>query len=681
MLRSHGLLTYIRNTRLKTVALLFAYLLIALIVAFALSVMMAITYTPGTLPDKFAAALRLFAMEWDRFLAGALVWAGLAMLMFRGEVNRALSARGLSRNEAPRLHNIVENLAISTGLSVPTIRIAETQATNAFMAGLLPSRMSLTVTRGLLNRLDDAQLTAVIAHEFVKVVSGDARRLGLASVFTGICLYVATFIFKPFYRPSFRMLVVLLALPFYPFELAGVMAVSILAALLGAAALKLAVGKLHVYVADAGSLELTKDPGALIAAIRRVSLEDRFEGANMAVRPLMFANSDRGWFGSHPTAEERVKAIEGHAPAFAGNPGLAYPAIPTQPRDWREQFEIPAWVSGSACLVPVMLVALYCGVTSRWTSVDRNEVLALNDDIQATLAYSARVSPPETQFMVRTYGRLYEWAYGADLDLDALKRIASEQAKANAGGMADTNAVFTISSDGSARYSQHKAYIIAAALKNRTKLAKDLADAAYDCVVRWQDSELSRKLGHDWARNFGSLAYQEGFQARRFLTELEIDYAFMQTDAETDPREVFDADNSEGRAFIGFLGQKGLGSTWTANSCVFGDARKRIETWISESELSTLGVPQAEIAAMRAAIGKPEAQVPDTAALAFAQMQAMQPTAREQEALQKLRKASWNNGTKPASFTWLPALFLFCSWRLLRGAWRVTRSGVRLVTG
>jgi heat shock protein HtpX len=682
MLQSRGLFTYIRNTRLKTVAILLAYVLVALITSFALSVMMAVAHSPGTLATKLDAAYRLFGMEWHRFLLGAVLWAVLASMLFRREVNNAVSAHGVSRTEAPRLYNIVENLAISTGISVPAINIVETPSTNAFMAGLMPSRMSLAVTRGLLNQLNDAELNAVIAHEFVKVVSGDARRIGLATVFTGICLYLATFILKPFYRPSFRMLVVLLALPFYPYELGAIMAVSVLAAVLGAVALKLLVGKLHVYVADAGSLELTKDSESLVSAIRKMSLNNQLDGANLAVRPLLFAGTEQDWFSSHPTADERIAAINTYVPSNATPGSFAYPTIKMAQPDWRDQFEIPAWVSGGACLIPVCVFAVYCGVTSNWTSVNREEVLALNSEIQKTLELSLAVSPPGTEFMTFGYAYLYEWTYGVDVDIEKLRRMARENRQAIAKATKNKPPMFTSISSGSGdRFEHHAAYIIGAALKDKSRLAKALYDAGLNCVVRHDNSPLGQKLGRDWANGFSALAHHEAFQEKRFPAHHEISRSLMETDNKSRPEDLFDADTKEGRALMGFLRKKGLGSTWSSRSCVFGHARKMVEQWVPRSELKTLGVRAADIKAMEDALGKPDIPVPDPSVIVLEQMQIFEDAARNQAEFKKLQQASWNRGTKPASAVWIPALLLFGLWQIFRSFGRLGRFGTRLVRG
>jgi heat shock protein HtpX len=425
MLQTVGLFTFIRNTRIKTIALLFTYLFIALLVSFAFSLMLAIVYTPGIPEVKFASAMRMFALEWHRMLGGAILWAVLASIFFRQSINKSVEAVGIERSDETRLFNIVENLAISTGLPVPQIHIIESPATNAFMSGFTPSRMSLTVTRGMLKTLDDEQIKAVLAHEFVLALTGEARRLGLASMFTGICVYFALVIVKPFYKRGVSMLIVLLALPIFPYEVATVMVVAVLAAILGAITLKLLVGKLRVFVGDAGSLDLTKDPEALVSAIHVMSRKAEIEGANFLIRPLLFVDGSNAWFSMHPSAEERIAAIRTYIPTVKVPSARAFPELQTDSFGLREQLSVPTWVSRNAVLVPVVAFALFCGLTTRWTSIDRREVLAQKQDIQITLEAALAAAPEGYRPMVIQYAEQLDSTYDLNLDMEKLNSVKS----------------------------------------------------------------------------------------------------------------------------------------------------------------------------------------------------------------------------------------------------------------
>ena len=84
----------------------------------------------------------------------------------------------VTRQEQPRLYNLLENLCISRGIPMPTLKIMESNALNAFATGLTQRQYSITVTTGLLKNLDDAEVEAVLGHELTHIRNGDVRLLG-----------------------------------------------------------------------------------------------------------------------------------------------------------------------------------------------------------------------------------------------------------------------------------------------------------------------------------------------------------------------------------------------------------------------------------------------------------------------------------------------------------------------
>ncbi len=431
MLNSNGLYGYIRNTNLKSAILLLSYVLIALLVCVAICIMVAITTTPGTIQTKYESAARLFSAEWAHMMAISFLWAGLASLQFQHVLSQATAAHEISRNENPQLYNVVENLSIACGISTPRISIIETGAMNAFTTGFYASRIHLTLTRGLITNLNSAQLTAVLAHEFTKIVSKETRHLSLATVFSGICLYMSAFIFKPFYKPGFRMLVFILALPLYPFQMGVVMAITMLTAVFGALSIKFLISKTRVFVADAGACELTKDPESLVSALKIIALNDAVAGTDIATRPLFFSDTRIGWFNSHPSVDERVATIKTYIAVdetiLRAN-AFDYPKAKAKARNWRETFNLPSWVASSSTIIPVLVLATFFAYTSTWSAIDRAEVQKYQASIQATLELAMRYSDSSTRPMVQLIASSQEWTYGITIDhakLDAVVGLDS----------------------------------------------------------------------------------------------------------------------------------------------------------------------------------------------------------------------------------------------------------------
>ncbi|MBN9011046.1 MAG: M48 family metalloprotease, partial [Rhizobiales bacterium] len=129
-------------------------------------------------------------------LVGALVWFVIAWFANQGIIDAATGARRVDRKAEPRLYNLIENLCISRGLTVPAIRIIETDQRNAFASGIREGRYSITVTRGLMNALDDAELEAVLAHELTHIQNRDVQLLVISAVFVGIISLVGDLLIR-----------------------------------------------------------------------------------------------------------------------------------------------------------------------------------------------------------------------------------------------------------------------------------------------------------------------------------------------------------------------------------------------------------------------------------------------------------------------------------------------------
>src|SRR5262249_47311020 len=108
-----------------------------------------------------------------------------------------------TRMEEPRLYNLLENLCISRGITMPKLKIMEDDALNAFATGLNEKQYSITVTSGLLSRLDDAELEAVLGHELTHIRNGDVRMLVIAVVIAGVISFFAELVFRLLFQGGF----------------------------------------------------------------------------------------------------------------------------------------------------------------------------------------------------------------------------------------------------------------------------------------------------------------------------------------------------------------------------------------------------------------------------------------------------------------------------------------------
>ncbi|HXU99426.1 MAG TPA: M48 family metallopeptidase [Caulobacteraceae bacterium] len=308
-----GLQTYIWNNNLRSILLLVAFPLLLLAMVFVLTLGM---IWSGFLPPpaygsggSIGEAVGFMAAAAPLALAVAGVWFLIAYFFNQTIVDLATGARVVERSEEPEFYNLLENLAISRGMKTPTPRVIETDALNAFASGLHEGRFSVTVTRGLLEGLDRDELEAVLGHEMTHVINRDVRTMIIAAIFAGIitllCQILARSIF--FGRGSDRG------------RGAGLFwIVAIVTAAVGyvlAIVIRMAISRRREFVADAGAVELTKNPDAMISALTKVAGHTHLD-APQSMRAMFLEEDDDGIFGlfaTHPPVAKRIAALQRYA--------------------------------------------------------------------------------------------------------------------------------------------------------------------------------------------------------------------------------------------------------------------------------------------------------------------------------------------------------------------------------
>jgi heat shock protein HtpX len=332
-----GLQTYIWNNNLKSVLLLagFPILLLAMVFAGELLMMGWGALPSGyTLGDDFAIAARMLVGYLPLAIAVAVGWFVIAYFSYQTIIDLSTGARPVSRQELPRVYNLLENLAISRGMQTPTLRVIETDALNAFATGLHEGQFSVTVTRGLLDAMDDRELEAVLGHEMTHVINRDVRLMVIASIFAGIITLIAQIIYRSIMWSSWMGagerrrrnggvgVFILIA-----------MAVAAIGWLL-AIVVKMAISRQREYIADAGSVELTKNPDAMISALQKIAGHSEMN-APESVRAMFLDDRHEGvmgLFATHPPIDRRIEALVRYAggrvqpPPAAPDAGRAPPA-------------------------------------------------------------------------------------------------------------------------------------------------------------------------------------------------------------------------------------------------------------------------------------------------------------------------------------------------------------------
>ena len=119
---------------------------------------------------------------------GTALWILIAYKFHQAMIDAVTGGREVTRQEQPRLWNLLENLCISRGITMPKLKVMDSNALNAFATGLNEKQYSITVTTGLLNSLDDAEVEAVLGHELTHIRNGDVRMLVIAVIIAGVSL-------------------------------------------------------------------------------------------------------------------------------------------------------------------------------------------------------------------------------------------------------------------------------------------------------------------------------------------------------------------------------------------------------------------------------------------------------------------------------------------------------------
>ena len=323
-----GLSTYRWNNNLKSVLLLGAFpflllfLLSAMFFAFAWGILtdfrgLISNYTfesYGLVPvtgshSAFDFTLAAIYAYWPFVVGAAVVWMLIAYAFNDMMIRAATGAEEVTRAEAPRLYKIIEPLCISRGLAVPRLFIIDTDAMNAYASGIDKRTYSITVTRALLDRLDDRELEAVLGHELTHILDRDVRLLLVTIVFVGMISFLAQMLWRSLRVASFRRqrgnagLVILAA--------AVIAGIGYMLALV----LRFAISRRREYLADAGSVELTKNPEALISALRKISENANVPHVPAEVRQMFIENplsssNFSNLFATHPPIEDRIRVLE-----------------------------------------------------------------------------------------------------------------------------------------------------------------------------------------------------------------------------------------------------------------------------------------------------------------------------------------------------------------------------------
>jgi heat shock protein HtpX len=338
---AYGLYTHIASNRFRSMVLLAGLFGLVYVVVYAGALIIEVLGNGGASVDYYlAAALRDLIRSLPYSTGAAALWIVIAYFFHQSIVDAVTGGEDVTRQQQPRLYNLLENLCISRGIPMPKLKVMQSDALNAFATGLNQRQYAVTVTTGLLNALNDQEIEAVLGHELTHIRNGDVQMMVIAVIIAGVVGFFAELFFRSFTnfgwssgggwssgrRSSWSsssqssssssdsdrkssgggaaVLVIILAV-----------ALIALAWLLSQL-VRLALSRSRELLADAGSVELTKNPDAMISALRKIEGRGELPGATSAVMELCVDNPREGFadlFATHPSVESRVQALVKYA--------------------------------------------------------------------------------------------------------------------------------------------------------------------------------------------------------------------------------------------------------------------------------------------------------------------------------------------------------------------------------
>ncbi len=262
-------------------------------------------------------------------IVGVGIWFTIAYFANTAMVRAATGARPLTRKENPKIYNIVENLCITCNMDMPKINIVDDPQLNAFASGIDKKSYTVTLTTGIIDRLNDDELAGVIAHELTHIRNHDTRLLITSIIFVGIVSTIMSLVIQMMYNA---------------FWFGGLssrssddednrgnglsmIAVFIIGALCCAVAYfftlltRFAISRKREYMADAGGAELCGNPLALASALRKISGDPGLNNVKrddiaqlFIIHPQHFApgmmNFFNSLFSTHPDTKKRIEILE-----------------------------------------------------------------------------------------------------------------------------------------------------------------------------------------------------------------------------------------------------------------------------------------------------------------------------------------------------------------------------------
>ncbi|TNE76609.1 MAG: protease [Bacteroidetes bacterium] len=244
------------------------------------------------------------------------IWFAIAYFSNSAIIRAATGARPLERKENMRVYNLTENLCMSVGMQMPKLYVIDSPVLNAFASGIDQKSYAVTLTTGIIEKLDDRELEGVIAHELTHIRNKDVRLLIISIIFVGIFAFAVQILFRSLMygnrgrkndKVDGRVMLIALVIAIVVYALSIVF--------------RFALSRKREYLADAGAVQMTKNSHALASALRKISGHSELDVKSSDVKQMFIENKPgkdnasffgglSGLFATHPPIEKRIAILE-----------------------------------------------------------------------------------------------------------------------------------------------------------------------------------------------------------------------------------------------------------------------------------------------------------------------------------------------------------------------------------
>lgn len=314
---SYGLYSHIQANRFRSIVLVGGLFVLVYILVFAFVLAFnGFVMQDEALGDILDASWYQFWWLFPWASLGTALWAFIGYQFHQRIIDASTGAKDVERDQEPRLYNLLENLCISRGIPMPKLQIIETDVMNAYASGMHEKQYKIAVTRGLMNALDDAELEAVLAHELTHIRNGDVRLMVVAVVIAGVVTFVGEMFFRTMFQSGTRWSSGRSSSS--GGKKGGGAAAIVIALVIIAIAwflslvIRFALSRSREYLADAGSVELTKNPDAMIGALRKIEGKSEMPAVPSGIMEMCIENQKNSvadLFSTHPSVDRRVQKL------------------------------------------------------------------------------------------------------------------------------------------------------------------------------------------------------------------------------------------------------------------------------------------------------------------------------------------------------------------------------------